>query len=214
MSTGITVKGANYRDALDKALEEMRLPESAVEVKSVGGLGERIDDREDGMDENEVTLQVHVKPEYVADEARKHLIKILSFMSVKAEVRTVVDPDMIKLKMRAPNSAILIGRSGKTLEALQHLINRMACAPGLGAPYITLDVEDYRERRVQQLERIARRAAREALETREEVVLEPMSPADRKIIHMALRSNHTVSTFSRGEEGERHIVVIAAPNAR
>lgn len=213
--TGLTVKGSNYQDAMNKALAEARLPEEALEVKSVGGLGERIDDREDGLDDQAVTLQVQVKPDFVAEKARDHLMRMLSLMNVKgSEVRTVLEPDMIKLKMRAQNSAILIGRSGRTLEALQHLINRMACPPGLGAPYITLDVEDYRERRVQQLERIARRAAREALERREEIVLEPMSAADRKIIHMALRSNHTVSTFSRGEEGDRCVVVVAAPNAR
>jgi len=212
---GLTVKGSSYDEALRKALEEVKLPEGALEVKSVGGLGERIDDREDGLDEQVVTLHVAVKPEYVAEKAREHLMKLLSLMSIRgAEVRTVLDPDLIKLKMRATNSAILIGRSGRTLEALQHLINRMACPPGIGAPYISLDVEDYRERRVQQLERIARRAAREALESREEVELEPMSAADRKIIHMALRSNHTVTTFSRGEEGERRVVVTAAPNAR
>ena len=212
---GLTVKGSSYDDALKKALEEARLPEAALDVRSVGGLGERIDDRDDGLDDQSVTLHVMVKPEYVAEQAREHLLKMLALMDLKgAQVQTAFDADHIKMKMTAQNSAILIGRNGQTLEALQHLINRMATPPGLGAPYISLDVEDYRERRVQQLERIARRAAREALETREEVVLEPMSAADRKIIHIALRSNHTVSTFSRGEEGERCVVVVAAPNAR
>ncbi len=212
---GLTVKGSSYDDALKKALEEAKLPEAALDVRSVGGLGERIDDRDDGLDDQSVTLQVMVKPEYVAEKAREHLLKMLALMNLKgAQIQTVFDADHIKMKMSAQNSAILIGRNGQTLEALQHLINRMATPPGLGAPYISLDVEDYRERRVQQLERIARRAAREALETREEVVLEPMSAADRKIIHIALRSNHTVSTFSRGEEGERCVVVVAAPNAR
>ena len=88
------------------------------------------------------------------------------------------------------------------------------CCPGRAAPYIWVAVEEYRERRFARLGQVARRAAREALETKEEVMLEPMSPADRKMVHMTLRSNLAVKTFSRGIEGDRAIVIVATEDAR
>jgi spoIIIJ-associated protein len=208
--TGFTVTGTTHSDAVKAAVDRFGLPEDALSVKEVGGLGERIDDREDNLDRAGVTLQVIVKPDHVADTARLHLLKMLEFMEIHPEIRTVVDGDVVKMNLQSPDSAILIGRGGQTLLALEHLLNRMSTPPGLGGPFVALDVEDYRERRLAALERQARRNAREVVETKEEVELDPMPAADRKIIHMALRSNKTVRTFSRGEGGGRRIVVAPA----
>ena len=210
--SGLMFTGATHEEALEQALRRLGLPKEALDVQEMGGLGERIDGREET--EEGVTLRVAIRPEHVADTARGHLLKILRLMNIRAETRTILASDIIKLKIRAPESALLIGRNGQTLEALQHIINRMSTRPGLDSPFVSLDVEDYRERRLTRLERIARRSAREALENKSEVELEAMSPGDRKIVHMTLRSNPAVRTFSRGEEGNRWVVIAPAEHAR
>ena len=214
---GITATAETYDSALEEILEKAGLPQEALAIQEVGDLGERIDDKREPDSESNsggVTIRATMKPEYLADTARDHLAEMLGLMSMTFEVRTVIDQDLIKIKVSTPDSAILIGRNGQTLDALQHLLNRMSSRPGLAAPYISVDVEEYRERRLARLEQVARRAAREALETKEEVILEPMSPADRKMVHMTLRSNLAVKTFSRGIEGDRAIVIVATEDAR
>jgi len=211
--SGLIISGETYERAVEEALQRAGLPLEALQVEEVGGLGEPIDDRHTETP-TEVTLRVTVKPEFVADTARGHLLKMLRIMGIHAEIRSQVAPDIVKLNIRAPESALLIGRNGQTLEAFQHMVNRMSTRAGVDAPYVTLDIEDYRERRLARLERIARRGARQALESKEEVELEDMSPADRKIVHMTLRSMPAVKTFSRGDEGARHVVIAPSEDAR
>lgn len=206
---GMTVTGSTYEDAVEEALAQIDLPRDALDFSEVGGLGEMIDDRR-REETSGVTLRVAVRPEHVAEMARNHLSKILEFMDIEAEIRTVVDPDIVKVSVSAPASAILIGRNGETLDAIQHLINRMSAPARVGAPFVTVDVEDYRERRLARLEQIARKSALEAVDTDQEVEMEPMPRSDRKMIHMALRSNPTVNTFSRGDEGDRRVVIVPA----
>ncbi|MCX7015796.1 MAG: KH domain-containing protein [Candidatus Sumerlaeota bacterium] len=208
---GFTATGETYEAALEQALQRAKLPKEALEIHTVGGLGEKIDERHEREEDNTgVTLHVAIRPEHIAESARAALLRILGYMRVRVEVRTVVEGDVVCLKMRSQESALLIGRNGQTLEALQHMLNRMCGRPELGAPFIALDVENYRERRLARLERLARHGAREAVEGQKEVELEVMSPADRKVIHMTLRANPQVKTFSRGDEGDRRVVIAPA----
>ncbi|OPZ20053.1 MAG: R3H domain protein [candidate division BRC1 bacterium ADurb.BinA364] len=211
--SGLFVSGEDFEHALREAVERAGLPREALEIQEVSDIGEPIDDRAARMQQS-VTLRVTVKADYVANLAREHISRLLDAMEVQAEIRTIVGPDIIKLKMRAPESAILIGRNGQTLEALQHLVNRMVCKSGLECPFVALDIEDYRERRLARLERLARHGAREALESGQEIELDPMPASDRKIVHMTLRSIPNIRTFSRGEEPERRVVIAAAEKRR
>jgi spoIIIJ-associated protein len=209
--SSLTIVAKTREEAEEQALEKTGLPREALEFQDVGGLGELISDRMAPVREDSVTLKVSLKPEYTAEMARKHLQKMLQIMRIQAELLSSVDANAVKLRINAPDGAILIGRQGQTLDALQHLINRMAIPPGIDAPFVSIDVEDYRERRIARLERLARSGAREALETKEEIELDSMSRADRKIVHMTLRANPAVHTFSKGDEGDRYVVISPKP---
>ncbi len=104
---------------------------------------------------------------------------------------------------------MIIGRRGQTLDALEHIVNRIVfrddTEPGLR---VSLDVEGYRERRQKSLEELAERLAAKARETGRFVTLNPMSPRDRRIVHLALQSDPSVSTRSEGEGHYRKLVIV------
>ncbi|MEX2144181.1 MAG: RNA-binding cell elongation regulator Jag/EloR [Anaerolineales bacterium] len=104
--------------------------------------------------------------------------------------------------------SILIGRNAETLNALQ-LVTRLIVGKEIGhAAHIVIDVENYRQRREDSLRQLAVRMAEQALSTGRRQSLEPMSPAERRIVHIALRENDAVSTESSGEEPRRKVVII------
>lgn len=108
-------------------------------------------------------------------------------------------------------SANVIGRHGETLDALEHLLNRIvAGSPGIPGR-VSVDVEGYRARRRESLEELARRLADKAVGTGRPVALHPMSPRDRRVVHLALAGSATVSTRSEGEGHYRRVVIEPAP---
>ncbi|SFJ90749.1 spoIIIJ-associated protein [Paenibacillus sp. UNC496MF] len=102
---------------------------------------------------------------------------------------------------------MLIGRRGQTLDALQYLVNIVANRYSNSHLRIVLDAEDFRERRRRTLEELSDRLAGQVIRTRKEVVLEPMAPHERKIIHSQLQNHGKVKTFSKGEEPNRRVVI-------
>ncbi|MFD0716176.1 RNA-binding cell elongation regulator Jag/EloR [Paenibacillus sp. GCM10027626] len=102
---------------------------------------------------------------------------------------------------------VLIGRRGQTLDALQYLVNIVANRYSDSHLRIILDAEDFRERRRKTLEELADRLANRVIRTKKEVVLEPMSAHERKVIHARLQVHAKVKTFSKGEEPNRRIVI-------
>ena len=102
---------------------------------------------------------------------------------------------------------ILIGKRGQTLDSLQYLTNRVANKMQDGYVRVKLDTEDYRRRRKETLENLAKNIASKVKRTRKTVSLEPMNPYERRIIHASLQGNRYVETVSEGEEPYRHVVV-------
>ncbi|MFC4812617.1 RNA-binding cell elongation regulator Jag/EloR [Paenibacillus sp. GCM10023250] len=107
----------------------------------------------------------------------------------------------------AGDLGMLIGRRGQTLDALQYLVNIVANRYSNSHLRIVLDAEDFRERRRKTLEDLSDRLAGQVIRTRKEVVLEPMAPHERKIIHSQLQNHGKVKTFSKGEEPNRRVVI-------
>ncbi|NBD25052.1 RNA-binding cell elongation regulator Jag/EloR [Paenibacillus glycinis] len=102
---------------------------------------------------------------------------------------------------------MLIGRRGQTLDALQYLVNIVANRYSNSHLRIVLDAEDFRDRRRKTLEDLSDRLAGHVIRTRKEVVLEPMAPHERKIIHSQLQNHARVKTFSKGDEPNRRVVI-------
>ena len=148
-----------------------------------------------------------VKKEFVVDEeavqaGKEFLQKI--FHSMKIEV---VMEKFVTLKLHGPDMGILIGKHGQTLDALQYLTNLVANKNSSERIRIIIDVEDYRELRIETLSRLAVRLADKVKRNGERVVLEPMNPHERKIIHMALQNDRRITTLSEGEEPYRKVVI-------
>jgi len=146
-----------------------------------------------------------------ADQAlRDTLDQILRQMGVECEVEAAVDPagEALILRVDGPDGGIVIGRRGQTLDALEHLMNRIGMRESATAPTrVRIDVEGYRERRQESLEQLARRLADKARETGRVVTLNPMSPRDRRVVHLALQDDQHVTTWSQGEGHFRRLLI-------
>lgn len=136
------------------------------------------------------------------------LTNVLKAMDMEVEIKTSIDEEgALCIEMNGDNMGILIGKRGQTLDSLQYLTNRVANKTQDGYVRVKLDTEDYRRRRKETLENLARGIAYKVKKTRKPVVLEPMNPYERRIIHSALQGNKFVETVSEGEEPYRHVVV-------
>ena len=129
-------------------------------------------------------------------------------MDMEVEINSFIDEDgSLSINMDGENMGILIGKRGQTLDSLQYLTNRVANKMQDGYVRVKLDTENYRQRRKETLENLAKNIAHKVKRTKKAVSLEPMNPYERRIIHSALQSDRYVSTHSEGEEPYRRVVV-------
>lgn len=206
MQGEIIIAGTNEEQALQEALERLRLPREAVVYEVT------TEDDELLLPGAKPQLQVHVRirPEYVAERAITHLREILAILGIECEITQELRNGIIFVHIASRAAAsLLIGRDGQNLDALQYLINRMILRVGREAPMVVVDVESYRRRQFEKLERLAKRAVARAKETGNEIELDPMPSIERKYLHHFLHDMEGVRTFSRGEEPERFLVIIA-----
>ena len=144
------------------------------------------------------------------EEAAALLGEVVAKMGIHATVTSLVTEDGgARINVDSPDSALLIGRKGKNLEALQYLINRMMTAgePSETGERFIVDIEHYLDRRREGLEDMARQLAQKAKETGRDVRVKPLSPQERRIIHMTLQDDPDVRTFSLGTATMRHVVI-------
>ena len=139
----------------------------------------------------------------------KFVSDVLNAMGMKdAKVTSKIDEEgALSIDVEGSNMGILIGKRGQTLDSLQYLTNRVANKMQEGYVRVKLDTEDYRRRRKETLENLAKNIASKVKRTRRAVSLEPMNPYERRIIHSALQADPAVSTHSEGEEPYRRVVV-------
>lgn len=147
--------------------------------------------------------------EQTIEACEKFIKDVMNAMGMEdVKVTSSVDEDgALAINMDGAHMGILIGKRGQTLDSLQYLTNRVANKMQDGYVRVKLDTEDYRRRRKETLENLARNIAGKVKRTRRAVVLEPMNPYERRIIHSALQSDPAVSTHSEGEEPYRRVVV-------
>ena len=154
-----------------------------------------------------------VEPETI-ETCEKFIYDVMNAMGMDdVKVTSVVDEEgALSINMEGSNMGILIGKRGQTLDSLQYLTNRVANKMQDGYVRVKLDTEDYRRRRKETLENLAKNIASKVKRTRKTVSLEPMNPYERRIIHSALQSDPAVSTHSEGEEPYRRVVVTLVRN--
>ena len=132
----------------------------------------------------------------------------LKAMDMDVEITSSIDKDgALYVDMKGENMGILIGKRGQTLDSLQYLANRVANKHQSGYVRVKLDTENYRARREETLKHLAKNIAHKVKRNRRPVILEPMNPYERRIIHSTLQSDPYVTTRSEGEEPYRKVVV-------
>ena len=141
--------------------------------------------------------------------AKEFLLKIFAAMNIKVVMEKFVSKEdgAITFKLHGADMGILIGKHGQTLDSLQYLTNLVANKNSAERIRIMIDIEDYRERRAHTLTRLALRLAERVKRSGERVVLEPMNPHERKIIHMALQNDNRVNTLSEGDDPYRRVAI-------
>ncbi len=152
---------------------------------------------------------VKCDPDRVQELAKDFLTKVLGAMGMQVEFETSVDleeGDMC-INMTGQDMGILIGKRGQTLDSLQYLTSLVVNRETEGYLRVKLDTENYRERRTETLETLARNIAYKVKRTKRPVSLEPMNPYERRIIHSALQGDKYVVTRSEGEDPYRHVVI-------
>lgn len=199
----ITASGSTVEEAVQSALVQLNTTEDQVEI-------EIIDEGKKGILGLIGAKRAIVKVKLARDpikETEKFIKEITKHMYVDVTVKTSVHENHVTYEMDGENIAILIGKRGQTLNALQYLAH-LAINKQKDKYYtVTLDAEGYRERRKETLEALAQKMADKAKHLNKKVALEPMPAYERKIIHSALQDIKDISTYSHGQEPHRHIVI-------
>lgn len=203
-------------ESMESRQEEFNeVPEEDFEEEFEGEAEEDFEDEaEEEFEEDsepvdgEPTEEAWDEAEEGDDPVADLLFEIVSKMGFQdIEIEWEEREDHVRYFVEGGELGALIGRHGTTLEALQYLVGVINSRRGLVEHKIIVDIEGYRERRESRLRRLAQRTANEALREGQEIALEPMSAGDRRVIHLALSSNASVSTFSEGDEPDRCVIV-------
>ena len=143
------------------------------------------------------------------DNIREFLENVFSAMNMEVtiEIKKAEDDKVYEVELSGKEMGLLIGKRGQTLDSLQYLTNLAVNKHSDGYIKVKLDTEDYRQRRKDTLENLAKNIAYKVKRTKRPVSLEPMNPYERRVIHSALQGDRYVETHSEGEEPFRHVVV-------
>ena len=196
--------GKTVDDAVNEALREMNLTREDVEITvidegSKGFLGMF------GAKNAVVKVKRKFNPEKIAEN---FLREMFLAMGIIVNIDTKLKDKQLSIELSGDDMGVLIGKRGQTLDSIQYLVNIVVNKGN--APYvsISIDTENYRQRRKETLETLALNLAKKVKQTRKSVVLEPMNPYERRIIHSALQNDRYVTTYSEGEEPHRNVVIV------
>lgn len=145
----------------------------------------------------------------VEDDTREFLTKVFAAMGLEVEImiEKPEDSNVVSVELKGNDMGVLIGKRGQTLDSLQYLTNLAVNRNAESFVKVKIDTEDYRKRRRETLENLARNIAYKVKRTKRPVSLEPMNPFERRVIHSTLQNDKFVTTHSEGEEPYRHVVV-------
>ena len=192
--------GKTKEEAIQLAKEELQEVEENLFIKELettkGGL----------FKSKKVEIEVIEKRE-VVKEIKDYLIRILKAMGYSVNIEVKNKEEVPKYIIFSDNDALLIGKNGKNLKALSTIVSQYLNKE-LGRNYkFIIDVNEYKQKREQSLERLAKRVAREVATSKVEAKLDSMNSYERRIIHNALTNNKRVYTESEGEEPNRYVVI-------
>lgn len=209
-----TYTGKNVQECLASALADLQASEDQIEYEVVdegksGFLGFKARPAEirARLKKSETELALERGREFLENVFREMNLKVSIDMNYDEAEKTV------SINLSGDNMGVLIGKRGQTLDSLQHLVSLVINRSTEDFLRVKMDTENYRERRKETLEMLAKNVAAKVLRTRKPVALEAMNPYERRIIHIALQDEKYVYTKSEGEEPYRHVVVCLSDDA-
>lgn len=161
-----------------------------------------------GFNSKPARIRAKVK-ETLEDKAKAFLDDVFTAMNMTVLVEVSFDEEekVMDIELKGDDMGVLIGKRGQTLDSLQYLVSLVVNRDSDDYIRVKVDTENYRKRRKETLENLAKNIAYKVKRTRRSVSLEPMNPYERRIIHSALQNDKFVTTHSEGEEPFRHVVV-------
>ena len=202
MQNYIETEGDTVEEAIEYALNELEATREQVTIDIISEPTKGILNFGAKPAKIRATLKQDVSsaPETILKE-------ILSRMGIEAEVESDFVDGSTHLNIATESPALLIGKHGQTLDAIERLLNCIINKASLVKKRVFVDTEGYRARREERLVEMAHQVAEKVKYTDREVVLAPMSARDRRVIHVALKEDDVVSTYSQGEGEMRRVVV-------
>ena len=190
-------------EAIALALAELDVSEQEVEIEVVeeGSKGFL------GLGSKDAVVKVSVKSCDNGKKAEDFLSKIFELTGEEVNVEATADGDVLRVNLSGPDMGIVIGKRGETLDALQHLTSLVVNKGEGDFMKVSLDAENYREKRNEALDSLAHKLANKVMRTRRSTTLEPMNAYERRIIHSALQDHESVTTYSIGQGINRKVVI-------
>ena len=193
-----TFEGKTYEEAISKALEELKVTEENLTINIL--------ESKQGLLKKLVKIEV-ININDVIDYLKESIKEITELMNIKVNLEVRRREDTINITLFSDNNSILIGKNGKNLQAFQNII-RQIVPNTINEKYkIIIDIENYKEKRLITIERLAKKVAREVKTSKVEAKLDPMNSYERRIVHNVLTNNKFVFTESEGEEPNRYVVI-------
>jgi len=191
--------GKTKDEAIENALEDLKLEISDVIIIEK--------EKKQGLFASKKCEIEVIKKSSIIEEVNEFLISVTKYMGIETQIEIKIRDNTVSMKMFSDNNNILIGKGGQTLTALQHIIRQMILSKYKIKMNILLDVENYKEKQIKNIEYLAKQTAREVSRTKIEAKLSPMNSYQRRIVHSILTNFRGVTTESVGTEPNRCIVI-------
>ena len=188
----------NYEDAKNKALAELKIDEDNIIINIL--------EEKQGILKKSIKLEV-ITINDIISFLIETISQILNLMNIDSKLEVRRNEESIEINIFSNHNSILIGKDGKILDSLQNIMRQILTKEISTDLKLIIDVENYKEHRIINIERTARKVAREVAKTKIEANLEPMNSYERRIVHNTLSKNKYVYTKSIGEEPNRYVVI-------
>lgn len=207
--TSIEIEAKTTQEAIEKACEHFHLSEEELDI-------EVLESRSTGIfgivGNKKTRIRVTPKKDNTVVVAQETLRKIISLISGDTKISAEKKGDDIILTIEGNNPRILIGHRGRTLQALEFIVNKAVNKASEKKVRVIVDSENYRQRREEFLKGLAFKMAERAKRTKKAVATDPLSPHDRRIVHLALKADPQVQTKSKGEGFLKEVSIIPTIN--
>lgn len=201
----IEVSAKNIDDAITEACQQLGATSDQIEYEVIdkGSTGFL------GIGSKNAVIKARKKEGSVEDNVKEFLNSVFAAMNMEVELIVKIDDaeKVIDVELKGDDMGVLIGKRGQTLDSLQYLVSLVVNKDSSDYIRVKVDTENYRERRKDTLENLAKNISYKVKRTKRPFALEPMNPYERRIIHSALQDDKYVTTHSEGDEPFRRVVV-------